>query len=249
MSPQGKAARYASVLVLICAAAALGVSLVYSITRERIELRKAQEVEAGRAAVFGVPGVAFRSLSETEGVCPVYGESQELTGYEQRAKAGDSAVSDQDEVLAAYDGDKLIGYLAMGAGQGYKSRLQVLVGASASEDGGWVIYGVFLLDASCQETPGLGTRIKEKPSSGTVWGNLFGGKSAKADGGDEMPRFWSQFKGKTYEQLVVTKAAETGKIQAISGATISSRGMTAAVRNGLWKIEKACAALKNHQEE
>jgi len=63
------------------------------------------------------------------------------------------------------------------------------------------------------ETPGLGAKITED-------------------------RFLSQFKGKTVEELYLKKDKSEGKIDAITGATISSRAVTDGVRKLLEKINK-----------
>ncbi len=53
--------------------------------------------------------------------------------------------------------------------------------------------------------------------------------------GDEIERdyFLNQFAGKTVEHLVVEKKETTENVQAITGATISSRAVTEAVRNAV----------------
>jgi len=63
------------------------------------------------------------------------------------------------------------------------------------------------------ETPGLGAKITED-------------------------KFLSQFKGKTVEELYLKKDKSEGKIDAITGATISSRAVTDGVRKLLEKINK-----------
>jgi len=61
------------------------------------------------------------------------------------------------------------------------------------------------------ETPGLGAKIKEK-------------------------KFLDQFPGKTIEELKLKK--DKGKIDAVTGATISSRAVIEAVKEGLSKFTK-----------
>jgi len=63
------------------------------------------------------------------------------------------------------------------------------------------------------ETPGLGAKITED-------------------------KFLSQFKGKTAEELYLKKDKSEGRIDAITGATISSRAVTDGVRKLLEKINK-----------
>ncbi|HOX37388.1 MAG TPA: FMN-binding protein [Candidatus Brocadiia bacterium] len=231
-----KMIRFAVVLMLICGGAALGVGGVYVITRERIEIRKAEEVEAAKSTVFPGQKPQFEAIDKALSIVPEYDESRKLKGY--RKASGSEMPSDiveLDRVYIAKADGKEIGYAAMGVGQGYKSRLQVIVGAAPSKEGGLKIAGLFLLDAGFEETPGLGTKVKEKASTRTIWSLLRGGE-AKTSQGEEIPKFWQQFTGKAYEQLVLVKTADPEKITGITGATISSRGMTEAVKDAMNKI-------------
>ncbi len=67
--------------------------------------------------------------------------------------------------------------------------------------------------ASQQETPGLGTRVTE-------------------------PWFQEQFKGRGPGQLEVGRNADQQRIEAITGATISSRAVATSVRDALQRLEK-----------
>ena len=49
----------------------------------------------------------------------------------------------------------------------------------------------------------------------------------------ESPKFKKQFKGKKIDTLEITKNHEPGKIDAITGATISSTAVTKAIKEGL----------------
>ena len=52
------------------------------------------------------------------------------------------------------------------------------------------------------------------------------------------PKFSGQFAGKGIENLEVVKVHEEGKIDAITGATITSRAVTLAVKNALAELEE-----------
>ena len=68
--------------------------------------------------------------------------------------------------------------------------------------------------------------------------------------GDEIEQdyFKKRFEGKSLEQLEVVKVEGTDKIQAISGATISSRAVTKGVRESVKLLkEKYSGAAKNDQ--
>ena len=58
--------------------------------------------------------------------------------------------------------------------------------------------------------------------------------------GDQIDQAWfkEQFKGKVVDNLVVVKGETKTDIQAISGATISSKGVTRGVKDGLEKLKE-----------
>lgn len=94
----------------------------------------------------------------------------------------------------------LIGYCVKIVGNGYGGYIHMIVGI----DPNGVIKGLEVLDH--QETPGLGSKINE------------------AGPGEKEPRFLRQFKGKQARTVAVKK-----DIDAITGATISSKAVTDAV--------------------
>ena len=101
---------------------------------------------------------------------------------------------------ATKDGE-LKGYCIRATGIGYGGFIRMVVGINTQG----VIEGIEVLEH--QETPGLGAKIDEvKP-------------------GEKDPWFLRQFKGKSAATIAVRK-----NINAITGATISSRAVTDAVR-------------------
>ncbi|MBU2599788.1 FMN-binding protein [bacterium] len=72
-----------------------------------------------------------------------------------------------------------------------------------------------------RETPGLGTKIEED------W-------------------FLSQYEGKGVENLVVIKEETADKIQAITGATISSKAVTDGVKEGIEELKKKLTCLEKN---
>ncbi len=107
----------------------------------------------------------------------------------------------------------LIGYVVPAAGQGYSSTIRTMVGV----DTFMVIAGIKV--SSQQETPGLGTRVEEIRS------------------GAKTPWFQDQFKGKSIGQLQVVRGKDPNQIEAITGATISSKAVTVSVRDALDKLQ------------
>jgi electron transport complex protein RnfG len=98
--------------------------------------------------------------------------------------------------------NKLTGWVVKAGGQGYGDKLELLIGTNADVQ---KITGLFVLEQ--KETPGLGNRISEPE-----WRNQFVGKSTN-----------------TPLQVVKGKGQGPATIDAITGATISSRSVTAIV--------------------
>ena len=124
----------------------------------------------------------------------------------------------QDKKTVTVDGESTIFYIGKKdgkitgvacetSGEGYAGMISIMVGINPEA----AITGIEIL--SNQETPGLGTRIK----------------------GDT---FRKQFTGKSFTNSKLVKgelavSKDGGDITAITGATISSRGVTMAVNNAL----------------
>lgn len=107
-----------------------------------------------------------------------------------------------DQALQAVDkSGSVLGYVVTShSNDSYDGLVQILVGINADK----TIKGIEMLELN--DTPGLGQRAEE-------------------------PEFKGQFAGKSGESLTVTKSgnAGEGEINAISGATITSRAVTNAV--------------------
>jgi len=215
--------RFAIILGAISIAAGLAIAGVYGLTHARIERKERAAFEESLRAIF----------PEAERFAPVHADVL------APGAAIDSAAFLEDlrrgkAVGAAIGGEGVAGYLAVGEGQGYSSRIRVLVGAKP--DGS--IKAIRILYAA--ETPGLGERAREVKANRTLWQGLkgaFGAKPAAPAGGLE-PWFPKQFENKDFGQLVVVKTASTDKIQAITAATITSTAVTNAVRAALGAISR-----------
>ena len=148
-------------------------------------------------------------------------------------KAADKAVKDMgvnatiDEVCTAGDA----GYVITTTDKdGFGGNIQITVGIK--KDG--TINGVSILSIS--ETAGLGMKAKDDPS----WGKQFAGKKVESfsvvkDGsgsGDDA--------NKQADKFVVSKDGGDGEqIDALSGATITSRAVTGAVNAALGYYQNA----------
>lgn len=113
-------------------------------------------------------------------------------------------------VLQAYDKDgKAIGWVITATGMGYAGQIKALIGLNAEAS---IITGIYILDQ--KETPGLGNKIAMEK-----WNRQFIAQPA------DIPL--SVHKRMTQAQ----KKEKNGKIDAISGATISSKALTDKVVN------------------
>jgi electron transport complex protein RnfG len=110
---------------------------------------------------------------------------------------------------------RLAGWVAKAKGMGYGDRIELLVGLDPDVE---KLTGLFILDQ--KETPGLGNRIIEP-----AWRDQFIDKS-------------------TDKPLIVVKgkSASAGQINAITGATISSRSVTNLVNATVNDLKKPLAA-------
>ncbi|NOY58509.1 MAG: RnfABCDGE type electron transport complex subunit G [Calditrichaeota bacterium] len=125
-------------------------------------------------------------------------------------------VKKDDKVLyyrgyANPDTSKFVGYAFVAYGQGYSSVIETMVGVDSTGK----IIGLKVM--SQMETPGLGSRIEEVKY------------------GEKTPWFQDQFHNRNAAKLAVDK--DGGKIQSITGATISSRALTKSIVAG-YKILK-----------
>ncbi|NLD35422.1 MAG: FMN-binding protein [Desulfatiglans sp.] len=103
------------------------------------------------------------------------------------------------------------GHVVKASGQGYADKIELLIGLDATAK---TITGLFILDQ--KETPGLGNKIIED-----AWRNQFNGKSS-------------------YSPLVAIKgkSVNENEIDAVSGATISSRSVTDIINSAIGDVKK-----------
>ncbi|HOO76947.1 MAG TPA: FMN-binding protein [bacterium] len=135
-----------------------------------------------------------------------------------------SAGSSIDYYIGYLENGDPAGYAFIGSARGYSGPIEVMVGI----DPGGTLSGIDILRQS--ETPGLGDQAVVTGKDRSLWGVLAGTPSAEAPA---RPWFQEQFAGKKLKQLRVVKAAETENIQALTGATITSKAVVKAVRDSL----------------
>jgi electron transport complex protein RnfG len=113
------------------------------------------------------------------------------------------------------------GWVIKASGQGYADRIELLVGVDAKAA---TITGLFILDQ--KETPGLGNKIMEP-----AWRNQFNNKPTQ-----------QQMKA------VKTKASAANEINAITGATISSKAVCDIVNQTLNNLRQPLTADLNKKK-
>jgi electron transport complex protein RnfG len=129
-------------------------------------------------------------------------EQKALNAIIPEADSFEKRTAGDIEYFEARKGAAVTGYCVRVTGNGYNGFVRIVVGI----DPEGMIRGVQVLEH--QETPGLGARINEiKPGETDAW-------------------FLRQFKGKPVRTIEVKK-----DIDAITGATISSKAVTDAIRN------------------
>ncbi len=139
----------------------------------------------------------------TKPMIDAQGRSEEEAALKQIMPDADSfnkKAADNMEYFEAVKEKNVVGYCIKATGEGYGGYIRMMIGINP--DG--VIKGVRILEH--QETPGLGAKINEvRPGEKDAW-------------------FLRQFVGKSARTVEVRK-----NIDSITGATISSRGVTDAV--------------------
>lgn len=130
--------------------------------------------------------------------------------------AKDTAYRKVTNIWRAYEGDQFYGYAFEIEESGYGGKITILVGIAKDS----AVQGIRII--SHKETPGLGSQIEKQ------W-------------------FTDQFKGKSieYELKVTTaKPVKIYEIQAITGATISSKAVTEAVNTAIRLSRKLLTSQK-----
>ncbi len=206
-------------LAAVAAAAAGALALTYETSREAIEEQKLAMEQKALAAIFrdGFARAPSRNVAlET-------GETVKLY-----------------EVFLAEDDTAPSAYAVTATGRGYNSGvpIELLVGFVRARDGeGWLVAGWAVVKS--EETPGLGEKIKDRKAPAT-W--LEGGPFAEPPADfDPRTHFQKQFAGRDPKQLGLEKDGDAQGLDAITAATITSRGVVQAVRNAHRKLTAALA--------
>ena len=164
----------------------------------------------------------------------------------ESAEIGKSVTVDGVVFYAASIDGVPAGYAASGSTtRGYGGRIEALVGISPSGEVLTVAGGrAAVLVTEQKETPGLGTNVCNRTAVKTL-ATVFNG-SAAADAGMPANKVLDSFAGISVSDVPLTIVKDGGKIEFITGATVSSRAMTdlvdgvlKAYRDNRSKIEEA----------
>ena len=169
-----------------------------------------------------VTGIEMLSISETAGLGMKAKEADSFEAMDVDQKAAKEAIKKMgtnatvDEVYSAVMDGSEAGYvITVTDKDGYGGDIQITVGIMS--DG--TVNGISFLSIS--ETAGLGMRAKE-------------------------PSFYNQFAGQQAEKFYVSKDGGDGQpIDALSGATITSRAVTGAVNTALGYYQTALGGSGN----
>ncbi len=201
------------ILAAICLGSGLGVGILYVQMKDGIEAKQAEVFRETLAVVLGEGSEYEKIGDEATDLAPV---------YVNRKEGG-------------------VVYAAMGSAQGYQSEIRVLVSVKADapekpvgEDP--VIHRMAVV--SSQETPGLGENVNAVAPDVSIWAAVVG----KA-GQPGRPWFQEQFSGKRLSDLTVVPGPSERNVQALTGATITSRAATEAARRAVQKIIDTTQAL------
>ena len=123
-------------------------------------------------------------------------------------------IEGKEDWYAAEKGGETIAYVVPGETKGYGGKIGMLVAVNA--DGSVIDYQILVAN----ETPGLGDKAGKEP-------------------------FKSQIIGKTSDHLVVTKDASNKEdVQAMTGATISSKAVTKGVKEAVDGVVEYVGGVK-----
>ncbi len=192
-------------LFLITLIAGILLGGVYQITKNPIAKQNEKVKQEAYAAVY--KGASFESDSKIDSALKTF-QNDLAKGKVKTASGTDLSDVEIQEVMKATVDGKDAGYVVTCSGKGYGGAVKIALGVDA--DG--AVKGIQIMDCS-NETPGLGQN-----SANTEWNKQYVGMNKSQD-------------------ITVVKdgtgSTKDGKINAISGATITSSAVTRAVNGAL----------------
>lgn len=184
--PKKRSAAYPIVfLTLVVLFSVVALTLVDTVTEERIAANKREAIKQMLAALF--PEMADFVQDEESGLYSLFDASAVAT-------------DEETEETFVRSGFPPIGFAFMTNGRGYGGKIGILVGLEVNR----AVRGIRII--SHQETPGLGAKITSLD-------------------------FLDQFAGLSTDALAIRR--DGGAVDAITGATISSRAVAEGVVEGI----------------
>jgi len=240
--------KYPLVLFLVCAAAGLALSVTFALTYDTIQLKDRQKAEKAIISAFwnveSPDGVSWNNFGKLEGTEDVY------VAWKDSSKT------------------EVLGYAAQGEAKGYSSTVKVMVGVQPVGPSQYRILGMKVVAQQETPGLGARvSEVESNQTVWTALASVFeAGEGEKPEVTPELeaaarelgvsaeafparPAFQSQFAGKLVSvkdgKLAGLNLEPAGKpadehiVDAISGATISSKAVTGAVRSAIIKINNA----------
>jgi Na+-translocating ferredoxin:NAD+ oxidoreductase RnfG subunit len=202
------------VLAVICLTSGLALSVIYQKLKGPIAAKKKEAFNAGLAVVLG----------ESDSYPVVNADSPVI-----------------EQVFVAESDEELL-YAAEGRSKGYQSTIRVLVSVRVPKPDGFQLDAAVTFPSASEtltihritvvesgETPGLGENIKLVQKDVSLWAKLGGAEEQVG----KRPAFQVKFDGRSVEAL--------DAVDAVTGATITSNAVKAAVRDAVERIRKNTA--------
>lgn len=191
------------------------LSIVFSVSLAAVHIKLSPVIEINKTkeTMEKIPGL----VTGEENSANTNKTSPEFTIKERTIKTDKQGISKSYIVYDAFDNSgKVEGHVIKATGQGYGDKIELLLGLDPD---GKKITGLYILDQ--KETPGLGAKVAED-----AWRDQFIGKS-------------------TDKPLVVVKGkpVSNNDIDAVSGATISSRSVTNIVNSAISDVKTKIALV------
>ena len=204
--------RFAIVLMIVASIATAEVALVYGFSKPKIDAAREKSQKEAIALAFNMAPKDFEqncTLEEIAGDC-------EFKCWK--------VLNNSDK--------SVLGYASIGIAQGYEANIKLVAAVNPQAD---QLIGAMIYEL--KETPGLGSRALEEVGGKTWIEELLGLEGeVKTYLPLEKYKFLWQYHDKTESNLV--SDGEDG-IVAVSGATITSKAVTAAVQKAWDAIHKA----------
>ena len=254
-----KMLHYGLVLAAICALAALGVAGAFYFTSLR-GADTVQDSDSVAERIRKLPPIPGKRLARRQQALGLLFEA--VNGVYHRTLGGRTQTADgRTEAYEVFEAVRAgssepVAYAALGSAQGYSSRIKVLAlvdAAVRAKDWESKCKVLAVLITEQNETPGLGTQVADVQSDVTWAAVLSGRKSLVKEIAaryeppkslDSLAEFQKQFRNRSVRAIQELGASGPGSkgIQAISGATVSSRAALSAVRQAVQRIRSAVEA-------